>query len=207
MVGRAGAGEHDVYGVGVGEGRCGGAGEPDCGQFGQGAGELSAAGADGGVEAVQLHDEDGRDCQGDVGEPDSAERGAAGNGVGAGAFGVSADVQEPCERESRGPDGVAGRNASGVPALSRRKLPGGQYDCRSLRLEEDDWADCGPAGTREPVEIPFDRRAGTAGVSGVVRRLEDAAGVGGVCGLLAGRRACGTGARPGAVCAGRAGRD
>ena len=70
------------------------------------------------------------------------------------------------------------------------RFPGGNYLEGDRINERFDWKKTiGPLvdrpGHREPVELSLDRRAGTAGVSGVVRGPEDAAGAGGVRGLLA----------------------
>ena len=63
------------------------------------------------------------------------------------------------QRQSHRPDGEAGRDASGLSALSRRQLPRGRPHHRAVRVEEDDRPAGGPADAPQPVELPLDRTA------------------------------------------------
>src|SRR5581483_12360740 len=101
-------------------------------------------------------------------EPSRADSREARDAVAAVSLADAADVSRSPERHAHRPDGAPGCHAPGISAHAWRQLSGGRYDRGALRLEEDDWANCGSAGTSSSVEVLVDRRLWPAGVSGLV---------------------------------------
>src|SRR5580658_2852242 len=120
----------------------------------------------------------------------------AGHSVDDNGLGLSADVQESREWQSRRPHGEAGRAASGVFAFRRRQLSRRRPHQRALRVEEDDWAACRSAYTSEPMELSLFGWTWTAGVPGLVRRPAYAKRASDLWRLLDAAGACGAGQGP-----------
>ena len=206
--------EHDLYRLGVCEGRCAAmAGHLRVSLIANDSGKVLAsytvACAERGLEAVQLHDEDRRGRSGDGEQPDLWSSFDHPGTV----WLQLVSLFPPTYKNTPNGNRVDlmendGGDASAVPAPARRQLSRRQHASRSAstgRRRSARWW-TGP-GIRSPWSYRSSRRPGAAGVSGVVRGPEDAAGAGRVCGLLAAAGAREPGHGPGAVRAGRAGRD
>ena len=106
------------------------------------------------LEGIQVRDAV-RKCRRVLGEPSRVDHRPACDSVAPVGFAVPAHLPRPGQREPHRHHGEAGRHASRVPALPRRKLPRRQPYRDPIRLEEDDRPAGRSSHAPHHVELPL----------------------------------------------------